>query len=147
MLIVIPSRARIQQQEEEQGYLCHSSLGSVYSQSTGLLDPNWLSWCLPEFCPLRLRERTEGRGLPFFPLRGVLEHRREGVQLPQAWFLARGTYPLPPLHHPVSSRREGAHSHPVTALCSNVLLRQDVQQLLGAPWTLLLPLQNSDWNA
>lgn len=47
---------------------CHSSLGSLYSQSCGPLDSNSeFPWSPPEFSLLRLHGREEGCGLPFPP--------------------------------------------------------------------------------
>ena len=97
-------------------------------------------WVLPvtfrmssRVLPLKLLGRAEGRGLPFFPLCGMLEHRRQGMQLLQTRFLARAIPPLPPLHYLVSSR---VRIHILSLLCA---LKPHSERMFSNYWGSLSP--------
>lgn len=84
----------------------------------------------PSSVPVRLQRREVSCGLPAFPspqrCAGAVVGKPAGDM---DGFQACEVYNLPPLQ---ASGREGAHSHTVTAVCSNALLREDVQLLLWA---------------
>ena len=73
----------------------------------------------------------------------MLEHRSDGLRGGEldpgsevySLLLLAGIWQTP--------KKEGAPPHPVTAVCSDALLREDVQQLLWAPHDVFPLLQEA----